>query len=53
MNIYGVMFKRPKIRTYQTENLFTAAGRQTHLDKEVQGIVSDKKAQSTGRGNRR
>jgi len=43
MNIYSVMFKRPKIRTYQTNNLFTAARRQSQLNKEVQNIVSVKK----------
>ena len=42
MCIYTVQFKRPKIRTYQTNNLYAAAMRQTQLEKEVQGIVSNK-----------
>jgi hypothetical protein len=43
MCIYQVHFKRPKIRTYQTDNLYAATGRQIQLYKEVQRIVSDKK----------
>jgi len=43
MCIYQVHFKRPKIRTYQTDNLYAATGRQIELIKEVQRIVSDKK----------
>ena len=42
--IYNVKFKRPKIRTYQTNNLYAAAGRQSQLNKEVQDIVSGKNA---------
>ena len=41
--IYIVHFKHPKIRTYQTDNLHAAIGRQIQLNKEVQRIVSDKK----------
>jgi hypothetical protein len=43
MCIYTVQFKRPKIRTYQTYNLYAAAGRQSQIVKEVQNIVSVKK----------
>ena len=43
MCIYTVQFKRPKIRTYQTYNLYAAAERQSQLNKEVQNIVSVKK----------
>jgi hypothetical protein len=42
--IISVKFTRPKIRTYQTNNLYHAAGRQIQLYKEVQSIVSNKKA---------
>jgi hypothetical protein len=42
--VISVRFTRPKIRTYQTNNLYAAAGRQIQLYKEVQSIVSDKKA---------
>ena len=38
--IYNVKFKRPKIRTYQTENLYAITGRQAQLYKEVQAIVT-------------
>ena len=38
--IIAVKFIRPKIRTYQTDNLYTAAERQIQLYKEVQRIVS-------------
>jgi hypothetical protein len=43
-NIIAVRFTRPKIRTYQTSNLYAAAMRQRQLYKEVQSIVSGKKA---------
>ena len=42
--VYYTKFKRPKIRTYQTENLYVIAGRQNQLNREVQGIVTGKKA---------
>jgi hypothetical protein len=42
--VISVRFTRPKIRTYQTNNLYAAAGRQIRLYREVQRIVSDKKA---------
>ena len=41
--IIAVKITRPKIRTYQTNNLYTAIGRQIQLYKEVQTIVSSKK----------
>ena len=43
MCIYTAQFKRPKIRTYQTYNLYAAAGRQSQLEREVQRIVSVKR----------
>jgi len=42
-NIISVKFKRPKIRTYQTNNLYAAAGRQSQLYREVRTIVTGKK----------
>jgi hypothetical protein len=42
--VIAVRFTRPKIRTYQTNNLYAASGRQIQLYKEVQGIVTGKKA---------
>ena len=41
--VISVKFSRPMIRTYQTNNLYYAAGRQTQLYKEVQTIVSENK----------
>jgi len=41
-SVIAVKFIRPKIRTYQTNNLYAAAGRQNRLYKEVQNIVSGK-----------
>lgn len=41
--IVAVKLKRPKIRTYQTNNLYAATGRQIQLYKEVQSIVKGKK----------
>jgi len=41
--VISVRFTRPKIRTYQTNNLYAAAGRQIQLYKEVQNIVNHKK----------
>jgi len=38
--IIAVKFKRPKIRMYQTNNQYTAIGRQIQLYKEVGRIVS-------------
>jgi len=42
--VISVKFTRPKIRTYQTDNLYAAAGRQIQLIKEVQSIVAGKNA---------
>lgn len=41
--IISAKFTRPKIRTYQTNNLYAATGRQLQLYKEVQNIVKGKK----------
>jgi hypothetical protein len=41
--IVAVKFTRPKIRTYQTNNLYAALSRQKQLYKEVQTIVSGNK----------
>lgn len=41
--VIAVKFQRPKIRTYQTNNLYAATGRQIQLYKEVQSIVKGKK----------
>jgi len=43
MCIIRVKFMRPKIRTYQTDNLYAATRRQNQLYKEVRGIVTGKK----------
>jgi hypothetical protein len=43
-NILATKFKRPKIRTYQTENLYAVTGRQNQLYREVQTIVTGKNA---------
>jgi len=41
--VISVKFIRPKIRTYKTDNLYSATGRQVQLYKEVQSIVTNKK----------
>lgn len=41
--VIAVKFTRPKIRTFQTNNLYAATGRQIQLLREVQRIVSKKK----------
>jgi hypothetical protein len=41
--VISVKLTRPKIRTYQTGNLYAATGRQIQLYKEVQNIVKGKK----------
>lgn len=41
-NYYNTRFKRPKMRPYQTNNLYAALERQNKLDKEVQIIVENK-----------
>ena len=40
--IYTTKFKRPQIRTYQTNNLYTAIGRQIQLYREVSSIAKKK-----------
>jgi hypothetical protein len=40
--VIAVVFVRPKVRTYQTNNLYAACGRQRQLIREVQDIVSGK-----------
>ena len=45
--IIATKFKRPRIRTYQTNNLFDAIGRQIKLYREVQKIAQ--KTEKTGR----
>ena len=42
--IITVKLKRPKIRTYQTNNLYAVTGRQSQLYREVQNIVTGKNA---------
>jgi hypothetical protein len=43
--IIAVRFIRPKVRTYQTNNLYAACERQRRLYEEVKGIVSGQKAE--------
>lgn len=38
-DFYNTRFKRPKVRPYQTNNLYAALERQSKLDKEVNIIV--------------
>jgi hypothetical protein len=42
--IIAVKFTRPKVRTYQTNNLYAAIARQRELYKEVQKIVCENTA---------
>jgi cytosine/uracil/thiamine/allantoin permease len=41
-NIINTKFTRPKIRAYQTDNLYAATARQANLYREVQRIVRKK-----------
>jgi len=41
--VINTKFIRPKLRIYQTDNLYEATGRQKELYKEVSAIVSGKK----------
>ena len=41
-NIIAVKHTRPQARTYQTNNLYAAIGRQIQLNREVRDIVSNK-----------
>lgn len=50
-NILQTKFIRPKIRTYQTNNLYAATARQAKLYKEVQAIASGKNQQKARTGN--
>jgi hypothetical protein len=52
-NIINVSFIRPKVRTYQTNNLYSAAMRQKQLYKEVQTIVSGKTKDKTAKAKRK
>lgn len=47
-NIIETKFTRPKVRIYQTDNLYAATARQAQLYKEVQAIVKDKETASKG-----
>lgn len=40
-NYYNTRFKKPKVRPYQTNNLYSALERQSKLDKEVNIIVKN------------
>lgn len=40
-NYYNTRFKKPKVRPYQTNNMYAALGRQSKLDKEVDIIVKN------------
>lgn len=51
--IIAVKFKRPKIRTYQTNNLYAATARQNQLYKEVQRIVSTNKNKKQSKTRKR
>lgn len=42
-NVYIARFKRPKVRPYQTNNLYAALEKQSKLDKEVDIIVKNRK----------
>lgn len=41
LNFYNTRFKKPKVRPYQTDNLYSALERQNKLDKEVNIIVKN------------
>lgn len=47
-DIIETKFSRPKVRPYQTDNLYAATGRQAKLYKEVKAIVTGKKAARKG-----
>jgi hypothetical protein len=42
--IISVLFVRPKIRTYQTNNFYAATERQTKLNGEVEKIIAKQKS---------
>jgi len=43
-NIIETCFLRPKVRPYQTQNLYSLLEKQEKLDKEVYNIVANEKA---------
>ncbi len=45
-NYYNTRFKKPKVRPYQTNNLYAALERQSKLDKEVNIIVKNQSRKS-------
>jgi hypothetical protein len=47
-NIVETKFFRPKVRPYQTNNLYAATARQANLYKEVKAIATGKKATRKG-----
>lgn len=47
-NIVETKFMRPKVRPYQTNNLYAATARQANLYKEVKAIATGKKATRKG-----
>lgn len=47
-NIIETKFIRPKVRAYQTDNLYSATARQANLYKEVKAIATGKKAARKG-----
>ena len=47
-NIVETKFIRPKVRPYQTNNLYAATARQANLYKEVKAIATGKKATRKG-----
>jgi hypothetical protein len=48
-NIIETKFVRPKVRPYQTENLYSATARQANLYKEVKAIANGKKTTRRGK----
>lgn len=47
-NIVETKFMRPKVRPYQTNNLYAATARQANLYKEVKAIATGQKAACKG-----
>ena len=47
-NIIETKFIRPKVRPYQTDNLYSATARQANLSKEVKAIATGKKPARKG-----
>ncbi len=42
-DVIGTLFLRPKVRPYQTDNLYAALMRQAQINKEVRHVVQKKK----------